>query len=85
MSTSIRHATAVPGSIGPAHIQRRFDVTGMTCSHCEHAISAELLQVPGVVSVDVDARSGVVVIGCDAEPDHGAVAAAVHEAGYDLR
>jgi len=66
-------------------VQRRYDVTGMTCSHCEHAITAELSRVPGVVTVEVDARTGIVVLGCTTEPDHGAVAAAIHEAGYDLR
>lgn len=85
MSTTNHHTTPVSGSVGQANIHRRFDVTGMTCSHCEHAISAELVKVPGVVTVDVDARSGGVVIGCTTEPDHDAVAAAIHDAGYDLR
>lgn len=73
------------GDGGSALVQRRFDVTGMTCSHCEGAIAAELGTVPGVVTVEVDARTGIVVLGCSTEPDPAAVAAAVHDAGYDLR
>lgn len=76
--------TATPDG-GSGMVQRRFDVTGMTCSHCERAIAAELGTVPGVVTVEVDARTGIVVLGCDTEPDRAAVAAAVHDAGYDLR
>ena len=66
-------------------IVRRFDVTGMTCSHCESAIASELARVAGVVTIDVDARAGTVVLGCTSEPDHDAVASAIHDAGYDLR
>jgi copper chaperone len=66
-------------------VHQRFDVTGMTCSHCEHAIAAELSTVHGVVSVEVDARTGIVMLGCFTEPDPAAVAAAIHDAGYDLR
>ncbi len=68
-----------------AEITRRFEVSGMTCSHCERAIAAELGTVPGVVTVDVDAPSGIVVIGCSFEPDPDAIRIAVHDAGYDLR
>lgn len=74
-----------PGDHQRATVHRRFDVTGMTCSHCEHAIAAELRSVHGVVTVDVDARTGIVVLGCSTEPDPAAVAAAIHDAGYDLR
>jgi len=68
-----------------ATVHRRLDVTGMTCSHCEHAIAAELRTVHGVVTVDVDAHTGIVVLGCSTEPNPAAVAAAIHDAGYDLR
>lgn len=70
---------------GTTKITHRFEVNGMTCSHCERAIAAELGTVPGVVTVDVDAPTGVVVIGCSFEPDPDAIRTAVHDAGYDLR
>ena len=64
---------------------RRLAVTGMTCSHCERAIAAELSTVAGIVTVDVDAVTGIVTIGCSSEPDPATISAAVHDAGYDLR
>ena len=78
-------ATSQRPALGSAVITRRLEVTGMTCSHCEHAIAAELSTVPGVASVDVDATAGTVVLGCSFEPDPDAIRLAVHEAGYDLR
>lgn len=74
-----------PGDQQHATVQQHLDVTGMTCSHCEHAIASALRTVHGVVDVDVDARTGTVVLGCSTEPDPAAVAAAIHDAGYDLR
>ncbi len=35
-----------------------FRVTGMTCSHCEHAVAEEVGRVPSVESVDVNASTG---------------------------
>ena len=66
-------------------ITHRLEVNGMTCSHCERAIADELGTVPGVITVDVDAATGIVVIGCSYEPDPDAIRIAVHDAGYDLR
>ena len=71
--------------VAAAEITHRFEVDGMTCSHCERAIAAELGTVPGVLAVDVDAPTGIVVIGCSYEPDPNAIRIAVHDAGYDLR
>ena len=55
---------------------------GMTCSHCETAVTAELSRVPGVsaVAVDLDSKH-VRVQGTDVDP--AAVIAAIDEAGYD--
>jgi copper chaperone len=37
---------------------RSYAVTGMTCSHCVAAVSAELSALPGVTGVDVDLVAG---------------------------
>lgn len=64
-----------------------FDVTGMTCEHCERAVIEELSALAGVTSVSVDlvpnGTSHVTVTSKDAL-DAGAVAEAVDEAGYSL-
>ena len=61
-----------------------FDVLGMTCSHCERAVEAEVSAIPGVCSVTADAASGTVFIESTQILDVAAVAAAVDEAGYEL-
>lgn len=60
-----------------------FQVEGMSCGHCEKAVREAVEAVPGVQSVTrVDAASGALVV--SGEPDAGAVAEAVREAGYDV-
>lgn len=87
--TLFQHNEAIHTSQHPARgsaiITRRLEVNGMTCSHCEHAIAAELGTVPGIDAVDVDATTGIVVLRCSFEPDPDAIRIAVHDAGYDLR
>lgn len=59
-----------------------FRVDGMSCGHCEAAVTAELRGVPGVTAVDVDLTTKLVRVdgtGLDA----AAVVAAIDEAGYD--
>lgn len=59
-----------------------YSVPGMSCAHCEAAITAEVLQVAGVGSVDVDLdEKRVVVHGEDLSDD--AIRAAIDEAGYE--
>jgi copper chaperone CopZ len=61
-----------------------FEVTGMTCGHCERAVSREISLVPGVQRVDVDLASGRVTVFAEQPVDRADVAAAVDEAGYAL-
>jgi len=62
-----------------------YAVTGMTCSHCEHAVQTELGKLPGVTAVAVDLATGAVTVTSDDMLEPGAVAAAVDEAGYELQ
>jgi copper chaperone CopZ len=57
-------------------------VTGMTCEHCERAVTQEVTRVAGVEGVDVSARDGVLTVSTSAGVDDDAVLAAVDEAGY---
>lgn len=58
-----------------------FDVTGMTCGHCERSVTEEVGEVAGVKALDVSAQSGILtVVGHEVDPE--AVVAAVEEAGY---
>ena len=67
-----------------ATVGRRFDVVGMTCSHCEHAIETEVGAIPGVCMVTADAASGTVTVERTQVLEVADVAAAVDEAGYEL-
>jgi len=59
-----------------------FQVTGMTCGHCEAAVREEVGQVAGVESLEVSAQTGRLVVTSSAPVDDAAVVAAVDEAGY---
>ena len=59
-----------------------YQVTGMTCGHCEMSIREEVGTVPGVQDVEVSARTGKLVVTSTEPVDDAAVLAAVDEAGY---
>ena len=61
---------------------RGYTVAGMSCAHCEAAVRAELLAVPGVTSVDVD-LSTKQVVATGADLDDRVLRAAITEAGYE--
>ena len=63
---------------------RRFAVVGMTCTHCEHAVTTEIGRLAGISTVVADATAGTVTITATRELDVADVAAAVDDAGYEL-
>lgn len=64
--------------------EHRFQVPGMSCAHCEHAVKSELLKVDGVWDVDVNLDSKTVVVKHDAVVNTGAMREAIEEAGYEI-
>ena len=61
----------------------KLSVPEMTCGHCEAAIQKEVSAVAGVSSVVVDLETKLVTVTGSAV-DHGAVVAAIDEAGFDV-
>lgn len=61
-----------------------YQVSGMTCGHCEGAISEEVSGIEGVTSVKAVASTGRVTVISAAPLSDDAVRAAVDEAGYEL-
>jgi copper chaperone len=59
-------------------------VSGMTCGHCAASVTEEVSTIPGVTDVQVDLRSGDLVITSDTGISFEAVEAAVDEAGYSV-
>ncbi|GGW18153.1 putative metal-binding protein [Streptomyces capoamus] len=71
--------TDTPGSVTTV-----YQVTGMSCGHCEGAVSGEISRLPGVSSVKAVASTGEVTVVSAAPLDEEAVRAAVDEAGFEL-
>ncbi|WP_327367497.1 heavy-metal-associated domain-containing protein [Streptomyces sp. NBC_01217] len=61
-----------------------YQVAGMTCGHCEGAVSEEISGIDGVTSVKAVASTGRVTVVSRAPLTEDAVRAAVDEAGYEL-
>ncbi|UJP09326.1 heavy-metal-associated domain-containing protein [Microbacterium sp. KUDC0406] len=59
-----------------------FQVTGMTCGHCEMSVRKEVEQIAGVEGVAVSAQTGRLVVTSAGAVDAADVIAAVDEAGY---
>ncbi|PZQ89498.1 MAG: heavy metal transporter [Leifsonia xyli] len=59
-----------------------FQVTGMTCGHCEMSIREEVSQIAGVEEIQVSAQTGKLVVTSADAVDDAQVLAAVDEAGY---
>ncbi|MBZ9645233.1 heavy-metal-associated domain-containing protein [Streptomyces sp. NPDC059862] len=71
--------TDTPGSVTAV-----YKVSGMSCGHCEGAVSGEISEIPGVSSVQAVAATGEVTVVSEAPLDEEAVRAAVDEAGFEL-
>ncbi|MCI0156524.1 heavy-metal-associated domain-containing protein [Leifsonia shinshuensis] len=59
-----------------------YEVTGMTCGHCEMSVREEVEQIAGVENIDVSAATGKLVVTSATDLDDTQVFAAVEEAGY---
>lgn len=71
--------TDTPGSVTTV-----YKVGGMSCGHCEGAVSGEISEIPGVTSVKAVAASGEITVVSEAPLDEEAVRDAVDEAGFEL-
>ncbi|MGW7576287.1 heavy-metal-associated domain-containing protein [Streptomyces sp. NPDC054765] len=71
-------------NVQSGEVTTTYQVTGMTCGHCEGAVSSEIGELAGVSSVQAVAATGLVTVTSKAPLDDDAVRAAVDEAGYEL-
>ena len=60
-----------------------FLVPGMTCGHCQGAVTDELSKINGVTHVDVDLDSKKVTIESEADVEWQVIVDAVDEAGFE--
>ncbi|MCF1594382.1 heavy-metal-associated domain-containing protein [Streptomyces muensis] len=68
----------------PGTVTAVYKVSGMSCGHCEGAVSGEISEIPGVTSVKAVASTGEVTVVSAAALDEEAVRSAVDEAGFEL-
>ena len=59
-----------------------YTVPGMSCGHCERAVTGELSAVEGVDAVAVDLQTKLVTV-TGAPLDDATLRAAIEEAGYE--
>lgn len=59
-----------------------FQITGMTCGHCESSVREEVSEVAGVTEIAVSAATGKLSVTHATDIDDAAIIAAVDEAGY---
>ena len=59
-----------------------YQVTGMTCGHCEMSVREEVAQLPNVEQIQVSAGTGRLVVTSSGPVEDADVLAAVDEAGY---
>ena len=60
-----------------------FQVTGMSCGHCEASVRSEVSKLAGIERIDVSAATGRLVVESSASLTDDDVIAAVDEAGYE--
>lgn len=58
----------------------QLNISGMTCGHCQSAVTKALREVPGVTDAQVDLKGGRAVVQGSADPAQ--LVAAVAEEGY---
>lgn len=63
-------------------MRQQFTVTGMTCGHCEAAVTRAIRQLDGGAQVQIDRANDLVVV--DTTEPREAVAAAIREEGYSV-
>lgn len=63
-------------------VATEYQVTGMTCGHCEMSVREEVGEITGVQRVEVSAKTGKLVVEASDAVDDAAVFVAVGEAGY---
>jgi copper chaperone CopZ len=59
-----------------------YNVTGMSCGHCEKSVVEEVSKLAGVTSAEASAATGTLKITSETELAASDVVAAVEEAGY---
>ena len=63
----------------------QLDIEGMTCGHCQKAVTKALQGLADVEQVDVDLEKGEATVEVSTDADPEKLVAAVQEEGYEAR
>ena len=63
-------------------MQQQFTVTGMTCGHCEAAVTRAIKQIDDGAGVKIDRAANLVEV--QSTQPREAIAAAIQEEGYTV-
>jgi copper chaperone len=63
-------------------MNQTFTVTGMTCGHCEKAVTRVIKQLDPQAEVKIDRNTNTVRV--QSEQSHSAIAQAIAEEGYKV-
>ena len=61
---------------------QQFTVTGMTCGHCEAAVTRAIKQLDAAAAVTIDRAANKVEV--ESSQPREAIAAAIREEGYEV-
>lgn len=67
----------------PTSTELTFSVPGVSCAHCQSAITDEVADVPGVTDVEVHLESKLVTVS-GTRLDEPSLREAIEAAGYDV-
>jgi len=65
-------------------MQTKLKVEGMSCSHCENAVKNAVSAINGVTNVDVDLKTGFVLVTHDEGVMESVIKNEIEEQGYDV-
>ena len=80
MSNDLLSLDTPLGRVYALGMSTELNISGMTCGHCQTAVTNALKNVPGVEDVQVDLQTGKAVV--EGQVDPQALLAAVTEEGY---
>lgn len=83
-STDGSCSTSKTATTGAEGISLVYDVSGMTCGHCEETLTREIGALEGVLAVEVDLIAGQVSVTTADELDDALLEKVVDAAGYML-
>ncbi|GAS97234.1 heavy metal transport/detoxification protein [Mycolicibacterium canariasense] len=63
-------------------VTSEYQITGMSCGHCEASVRTEIGRIAGVQNVDISAKTGKLSVSAQDPIDDAEILAAVDEAGY---